>query len=100
MSHPNYGTNDRVKEVKNDVDEAKEIMSRNLDQMMSNLESAHDLERKTDELSTSSVTFRQRSKQVKWQMIRNNLKSIGFVIVILIFILLIIILVAMSNRHH
>lgn len=91
---------DNIKKVRADVDEVKGIMHKNVDAILDNMEKASDLEYKTNELSQQSITFRKRSKKVKWQMIRNNWKLIGIISGVVLLIILIIVLISVANNKH
>ena len=57
-----------------EVDQVKGVMSDNINQAMSNLESAEDLNAKTEEMKNQSSAFNKQAKTAKNQMWWKNMK--------------------------
>eukprot|EP01094_Clydonella_sp_ATCC50884_P012143 TRINITY_DN2205_c0_g1_i1.p2 TRINITY_DN2205_c0_g1~~TRINITY_DN2205_c0_g1_i1.p2 ORF type:complete len:234 (-),score=61.86 TRINITY_DN2205_c0_g1_i1:197-856(-) len=74
-----YNTNpaaDKVKEVTEQLDEVKNVMSQNIEKVLNRGERIELLVDKTSHLEASSNTFRKRSESLKWAMIMKNVKLI------------------------
>jgi len=69
-----YEGGDKVAAVMREVDQVKGVMSENINQAMSNLESAEDLNTKTDEMKQASSAFNKQAKTAKNQMWWKNMK--------------------------
>ena len=69
-----YEGGDKVAAVMREVDQVKGVMSENINQAMSNLESAEDLNNKTDEMKQASSAFNKQAKTAKNQMWWKNMK--------------------------
>jgi hypothetical protein len=86
-----YEGGDKVSQVMREVDQVKGVMSENINQAMSNLESTEALDEKTQEMKQQSNMFNKQAKTAKNQMWWKNMKLniiIGCVVLIIIFALL------------
>jgi hypothetical protein len=76
-AHParRYEGGDKVSAVMREVDSVKGVMSDNINQAMSNLESAEDLNAKTEEMKNQSSVFNKQAKTAKNQQCMKNAKA-------------------------
>jgi len=86
-----YEGGDKVSQVMREVDQVKGVMSENINQAMSNLESTEALNEKTQEMKAQSNMFNKQAKTAKNQMWWKNMKLniiIACVVVIIIVAML------------
>jgi vesicle-associated membrane protein 7 len=69
-----YEGGDKVSQVMREVDQVKGVMSENINQAMSNLESTEALNEKTQEMKAQSNMFNKQAKTAKNQMWWKNMK--------------------------
>lgn len=69
-----YEGGDKVSQVMREVDAVKGVMSDNINQAMSNLESTEALNEKTQEMKAQSNMFNKQAKTAKNQMWWKNMK--------------------------
>ena len=69
-----YEGGDKVSQVMREVDQVKGVMSDNINQAMSNLESTEALNEKTQEMKAQSNMFNKQAKTAKNQMWWKNMK--------------------------
>jgi len=67
---------DKIRNVRGEIDEVREIMSENIDRVMERGERIEILVDKTDNLNQSSLSFRQRSTELRRQMWWKNTKLV------------------------
>ena len=82
---------DKVNQVMKEVDQVKGVMSDNINQAMSNLESNEALNEKTQEMKQQSNMFNKQAKTAKNQMWWKNMKLniiIGCIAAVILFIIL------------
>ena len=82
---------DKVNQVMKEVDQVKGVMSDNINQAMSNLESTEALNEKTQEMKQQSNMFNKQAKTAKNQMWWKNMKLniiIGCIAAVILFIIL------------
>ncbi|XP_033643976.1 vesicle-associated membrane protein 7-like [Asterias rubens] len=88
-------SNSKVSALQNQVDEVKDIMIQNIDNVLSRGEKLDDLMQKTEDLEASAQSFQKSARRVsnkyKW-MNRRNLLIMIIVITIVLAILIVIIL--------
>jgi len=90
-SQGGYQANDRVGQLRGQVDEVRGVMSQNIERVMERGERLDDLVDKTGNLEQNAVKFRQTSRKVKRKMWWKNTKMTLILIVVVIAIILIII---------
>lgn len=86
-----YQANDRVGQLRGQVDDVRGVMSQNIERVMERGERLDDLVDKTGNLEQNAVKFRQTSRKVKRKMWWKNTKMTLILIVVAIAIILIII---------
>ena len=80
-----------MSQVMREVDQVKGVMSDNINQAMSNLESTEQLDQKTQDMKQQSNMFNKQAKTAKNQMWWKNMKLniiIGCIAVVILFIIL------------
>ncbi|XP_041485399.1 vesicle-associated membrane protein 7-like [Lytechinus pictus] len=87
------GGNDKVAVLQNQVDEVKDIMTVNIDKVLSRGEKLDDLLSKTEDLEASAKTFQKTARKVNdkmwWQNIRMKILLTVIIFIVVIAILLI-----------
>lgn len=91
-------SNEKVRLLQGEVEQVKGIMKENVVKATQNFENVDELEQKTRDLEAGSITFRQKAKKAKWQMIWENWKCYLAVVGVLLVIILIIILACMPSK--
>jgi len=86
-----YQSNDRVGQLRGQVDEVRGVMSQNIERVMERGEKLDDLVDKTGALEQNAVRFRQTSKKVRRKMWWKNTKMTLIIVVVVVAIILIII---------
>jgi len=86
-----YQSNDRVGQMRAQVDEVRGVMSQNIERVMERGEKLDDLVDKTGALEENAVKFRQTTKKVKRKMWWKNTKMTLILIVVVIVIIVILI---------
>eukprot|EP01080_Neovahlkampfia_damariscottae_P007182 gene7182-11494_t len=86
ISH--YSKNEKIFQIKNQVEETKDIMIENIEKVIERGEKLEILVEKSEDLSESAVVFNQTARNVKWLMLRRNMYLIIILIIIIISILL------------
>jgi len=86
-----YQSNDRVGQLRGQVDEVRGVMSQNIERVMERGEKLDDLVDKTGQLEANAVRFRQTSNKVKRKMWWKNTKMTLILVVVAVAIILIII---------
>jgi len=82
----NPAANDKLKQVKDNVDEIKGIMSQNIENLLERGDRIELLVDKTQHLENQSLQFRKSSNKLKWYMITKNIKLTIMLVCILILV--------------
>jgi len=91
MRHFSKGDSGKMQRVQEDLSELKGIMINNIDSIAQRGEKLELLVEKTDDLSTSAMTFKKSSRTLERTMFMKNVKiTVAIVCVILVFILIIV----------
>jgi hypothetical protein len=98
-SNPNHNTDtdNKIKEIKNQVNETTEIMKKNIDAVIERGEKLSILEDRTDDLAKEAKLFHGGARTLKRNMCMKNAKLIGIIACIIITIILIIVLAIYSR---
>ncbi|KAL5012755.1 hypothetical protein ScPMuIL_011306 [Solemya velum] len=83
----NKSSPDQIEKVKGQVDELKGIMVRNIDQIADRGEKLELLVDKTDDLSSSSVSFKKTSRNLARSMWWKNVKITVIIVIIVIVVI-------------
>jgi len=87
-----YQNNDKVSNLRSQVDDVRGVMSQNIERVMERGEKLDDLVEKTNDLEQNAVQFRQTSRKVKKKMWWKNTKMTLILVAVVVVIILIIIL--------
>jgi len=90
----NPGQFDKVAEVQRKVDDVKNVMVQNIEQVLARGERIEDLVDKTDQLRFQAETFQKQSRTVRRNLAWQNLKMKLIVVSLVLVVLLVIILIA------
>lgn len=93
----NPGQVDKVVEVQRRVDDVKNVMVQNIEQVLARGEKIEDLVDKTDQLRFQAESFQKQSQSVRRSLAWQNMKMKLIVISLVLVVLLIIILVACNS---
>lgn len=85
------GQDDALTNVKHEIDDVREIMTKNIDQVLARGERIDLLVDKTDRLGGTAHDFRVRSKTLRRQMWWKNVKLMVLLTVVVIFLLYILV---------
>ena len=76
---------ERIAFAKTQVDETKNVMIRNIEKILERSEKLEDLDAKTQDLSTMSYNFQRAGRNLKCQMIRDNVcLTLAIILIILV----------------
>ncbi|KAL7713336.1 Vesicle-associated membrane protein [Entamoeba marina] len=90
----------KIRAIYNDVNDTKDIMQDNIDKMTQNIETAEDLEEKTNSMVDKATLFKKESKQMKKAMCWRKYKLwilIGTVVIIILIVIFIAIAIPVIN---
>ncbi|XP_051784846.1 vesicle-associated membrane protein 8 isoform X2 [Erpetoichthys calabaricus] len=93
------GDPDKVQTLQSQVEGVKNIMTQNVDRILARGEKLDDLMNKTEDLQSSSNTFRKSAEKVSRKYWWKNVKMIVLICVIVAIILILIILFATGVIH-
>lgn len=93
----NPGQVDRVAEVQRQVDDVKNVMVQNIEQVLARGERIEDLVDKTDQLRFQAETFQRSSKNVRRSLAWQNVKMKATVLCLIGLVVLVIILIACGS---
>lgn len=85
------GQDDALTNVKHEIDDVREIMTKNIDQVLARGERIDLLVDKTDRLGGTAHDFRVRSKTLRRQMWWKNIKLMVLLTVVVVFLLYILV---------
>uniref|UniRef100_A0A1W7RBN7 Vesicle-associated membrane protein 8 n=1 Tax=Agkistrodon contortrix contortrix TaxID=8713 RepID=A0A1W7RBN7_AGKCO len=86
--------NDRVKNLQNEVEGVKNIMTQNVERILARGENLDHLRNKTEDLEATSEHFKTTSQKVARKYWWKNIKMIAIICIIAVIILILIILLA------
>ncbi|XP_034286625.1 vesicle-associated membrane protein 8 [Pantherophis guttatus] len=86
--------NERVKNLQNEVEGVKNIMTQNVERILARGENLDHLRNKTEDLEATSEHFKTTSQKVARKYWWKNIKMIAIICVIAVIILILIILLA------
>eukprot|EP01099_Mayorella_cantabrigiensis_P007627 TRINITY_DN682_c0_g1_i3.p1 TRINITY_DN682_c0_g1~~TRINITY_DN682_c0_g1_i3.p1 ORF type:complete len:171 (-),score=53.65 TRINITY_DN682_c0_g1_i3:203-715(-) len=81
---------DQIRGIQAQVDQVKEIMMDNIEKVLARGEKLEDLDRKAEQLMNNTEVFHKKSKKLKCEMLKKNLKLIVILVVVILVILAII----------
>ena len=90
MSTVENDTYKKIDTLRNEVDNTKNIMSNNIQQIIVRGEKVDDLIDRTNELEKQSTLFRRTTRTLKRNLCMKNFKLFGIGVLILAFVILII----------
>ena len=80
---------DKLHEIRLDVEDTKQVMIKNIDKTLQNVESIESLNSKTNDLQKNAKMFEKRSKRLKWNEYMKNCRfNITIILIVLILILI------------
>ncbi|XP_015666636.1 vesicle-associated membrane protein 8 [Protobothrops mucrosquamatus] len=86
--------NDQVKNLQNEVEGVKNIMTQNVERILARGENLDHLRNKTEDLEATSEHFKTTSQKVARKYWWKNIKMIAIICIIAVIILILIILLA------
>lgn len=86
------GGNQRVADLRSQVNEVKDVMSQNIERVMERGDNLDNLVTKTTDLEAGAAVFRDRTRQVKRKMWWRNTKMNLIMAVVVVVIIVIIVL--------
>eukprot|EP01059_Diplonema_ambulator_P002457 TRINITY_DN12093_c0_g1_i1.p1 TRINITY_DN12093_c0_g1~~TRINITY_DN12093_c0_g1_i1.p1 ORF type:complete len:220 (+),score=87.35 TRINITY_DN12093_c0_g1_i1:82-741(+) len=89
-----FNDNDQIKTIQNQMDEVKDIMSKNIEAVIDRGEKIENLVQKSIELDTEAGQFRKGSKSLKNKMRWRNIRLILIIVFVVLILLLIILMIA------
>jgi len=81
---------DKIRGIQTQVDQVKEIMMDNIEKVLARGEKLEDLDKKAEELMTNTSVFHKKSKKLKCEMFKKNMKLICIIVTVVLIILAII----------
>eukprot|EP01061_Rhynchopus_euleeides_P045845 TRINITY_DN8442_c0_g1_i1.p1 TRINITY_DN8442_c0_g1~~TRINITY_DN8442_c0_g1_i1.p1 ORF type:complete len:246 (+),score=126.46 TRINITY_DN8442_c0_g1_i1:54-740(+) len=94
MEVANSGEEDTIRKIKKNIDETKEIMNKNIDELLTRGEKIDILMEKSTALESGATQFRSSARNLKWAMWKRKMCMIGLVVFILLVVIFIIVLIA------
>ncbi|XP_071488018.1 vesicle-associated membrane protein 7-like [Diadema antillarum] len=90
------GGNDKVAVLQNQVDEVKDIMTQNIDKVLSRGEKLDDLLVKTEDLEASARTFQKTASKVRKKMWWQNTRMKIILVIVVLIVILAVVLIALK----
>ncbi|XP_072165690.1 vesicle-associated membrane protein 7-like [Diadema setosum] len=90
------GGNDKVAVLQNQVDEVKDIMTQNIDKVLSRGEKLDDLLVKTEDLEASARTFQKTASKVRKKMWWQNTRMQIILVIVVLIVILAVVLIALK----
>jgi len=82
----------KTQAIKKDLDDVTDIMKKNVEKVMSNMDTLEDVEWKTMEMRENASRFKNASRKVNVMMCLQNYKLLALIILIVIIVLAVIII--------
>jgi len=82
-----YYSNDQVNQVKKQLDDAKQIMTKNIESVIDRGDSMSHIYEQSNALTDQAAQFRKSSSELRWYMQKKNIKLMIFMAVLVVFVL-------------
>ena len=94
MEVANSGEEDTIRQIKKDIDATKEIMNKNIDELLTRGEKIDILMESATALESGASQFRTSARNLKWAMWKRKMCMCALVIFILLVVIFIIVVIA------